>query len=69
VRVAASDRRQTIQVVSTNYTCHFSSVSLDFSIGLRGINGRGEDPLLCSKVRSRRGTEGDNAILVVYLGL
>jgi hypothetical protein len=36
VHVVASKRRQTIQVISTNYTCHLvSSVSLGFSLGLR----------------------------------
>ena len=55
VRVAASDRRQTIQVTSTNYTCHrLSSVSLGFSIGLRGPAPAADETtplhLHCSKV-------------------
>jgi hypothetical protein len=36
VRVAASDRLQTIQVTNTNYNCHRLSVSLCLSIELRG---------------------------------
>ena len=58
MRVAASDRRQTIQVISTNYTCHrLVSVSLGFPIGLRGAAPVADEttPSTAAKCQGRRG--------------
>jgi hypothetical protein len=72
VLVAASDRRLTIQVISTNYTClRLSPVSLGFSLGLRGAAPAADEttPTTAAQCRGRRGTEGGDTILVVFFGL
>jgi hypothetical protein len=58
VRVRASNHWQTVQAITSNYTCHFlSAVSLGFSFGLPGAVPAADEttPLQCSSATDGEG--------------